>query len=210
MEFRRVLFRSELRMEIFTMEACFKKNVSYLDNPVGSYYFILMILIVGIILLGSFKHFRGRGIRFKQGISESLMVASILSLSIALFSKLGAISFRLDCDTTNRRMNFNQLIAGIGATNFWEVATKGFIISFILFILGWALSQLCPRFVDTLGKIPDQRWGYIIWAGLIAIVALTIAITINPEVVSEINKMYGTAIRKSQVNILMRIEELFR
>lgn len=123
----------ELKMELFTMEAWFKKNVSYLDNPIGSYFLVLMLLVLGVILLSSFRHWRGRGVRFNQGFAETLVVATILSLSAGLFSRLGAFSFSLDCDTTNRSVNFNNLVADIGATNFWEVATKVFTVTFLLF-----------------------------------------------------------------------------
>lgn len=200
----------ELKMELFTMEAWFKKNVSYLDNPIGSYFLVLMLLVLGVILLSSFRHWRGRGVRFNQGFAETLVVATILSLSAGLFSRLGAFSFSLDCDTTNRSVNFNHLVADIGATNFWEVATKVFAVTFLLFLLGWALNQLVPKLVDTLGKIPEARWNYFVWISLIIIVALVIVLTINPEAVNEISKMFSDAIWKSQLNILLRLEEVFK
>ena len=200
----------ELKMELFTMEAYFKKSVTVLDNPMGTCYVILTLLIVGIILLGGFKHFRGKMTRFKRGFSESLIVASVLGLSVGLFSQLGAASFRLDCETTNREMSFKQLTAGVGAINFGEVALKGFIMSFVLFLLGWALSQLCPKFVDGLGSLSEKKWNYVVWIGLILTIVIIIVLTVDPKAIEEISTMFNEAMTKSKVNILLRVEELFR
>lgn len=200
----------ELKMEIFTMEASFKKNVSYLDNPIGSYFLILVLLVLGLVLLSSFKHWKDRKAGFNQGFGESLVMATVLSLSAGLFSRLGAFSFSLDCDTTNRSVNFNGLIAGVGATNFWEVVTKVFMITLLFFLLGWGLNQLFPEVVGALGKITEVRWNEFIWIGIIIIVGVVIILTVKPDVITAITDMYAEAIQKSQLNILLRLEEVFK
>lgn len=200
----------ELKMEIFTMEASFKKNVSFLDNPIGSYFLILVVLILGMIFLSSFRHWKDRKVGFSQGVGESLVVASILSISGGLFSRLGAFSFSLDCDTTNRSVNFNNLIAGVGATNFWEVVTKVFIITLLFFLLGLGISQMWPKQSLTLGRITEGRWNDWVWIGLMISVGIIIVLTVESQVIAEISKMYEEAIQRSQLNILLRLEEVFK
>lgn len=200
----------ELKMEIFTIEASFKKNISYLDNPIGDYFLILLILILGLIFLSSFRHWKGRVVGLKQGLGESLAIAIILGLSTGLFSRLGAFSFSLDCNTTNKSVNFSNLTAGIGAINFWEVVSKVFMITFLLFLLGWGINQQFPRVANCLGKMTTGKWSEWMWIGIMALVGVIIILTIQPQVITEIGELYTEAIQKSQLNILLRLEEVFK
>lgn len=200
----------ELKMEIFTMEAAFKKNISYLDNPIGSYFLILVLLVWGLILLSSFRHWKDRVVSFSQGLGESLVIAVVLSLSAGLFSRLGASSFSLDCDTTNKSVSFSNLTAGVGATNFWEVVTKVFMMTFLFFLFTWGVNQVFPRIARGLGRFNKKRWNEWIWIAIMIAVGITIIVTVQPEVIAEISKMYEEAIERSQLNILLRLENVFK
>ncbi len=203
-----VLMRMD--MGIFSIDSNINRNLFQLDNPIGGYYLVLVILILGMISMAGCIHFMGKNTKFIKGFKESLAVATIVSLSIGLLSKLGCMSFRIMCDITSKTTKYSSLEMGLGSNDFWIVTRRVFVITLCLFFFGWACNQLCSKTISFLGELASARASIILWVGLVAIVAVTIAIIIEPSVIEEVYELYNTSKGASTENAIIQFKELFR
>ena len=200
----------QMDMEVFTIDAYVKRELFQLDNPVGSYYLVLVLLVMGLLFIASCTHYRGRKVKFSRGLKEAIAISTILSFSIAMISKLGGVSFKIMCDTTSRSMSYDILEMGVGSTDFWTVNKRVFMITLAIFLIGWGLNQIFPRLVDLLGEIFTSRASIILWIGIILIVAITIALIISPDVIRSVYELYDEAMNQSKGGIILKLRELIR
>ncbi len=200
----------QMEMEVFTIDAYVKRELFQLDNPVGNYYLVLVLLVIGMLFVASCKHFKGKTVKFSRGLKESIGISTIVSLSIGMLSRLGCAGFRIMCDTTTRTMSYDKLEMGIGATDFWIVSKRVFIMTLIIFIVGWVLSQLFPKLIEVAGDICTSPASIILWIAIVLVVAITIAVIINPELIESVYKLYDDAMRQSKGSVALKLRELIR
>ena len=199
-----------MEMEVFTIDAYVKRELFQLDNPVGSYYLVLVLLVVGMLFVASCKHFKGKTTKFSRGLKESIGISVIVSFSIGMLSRLGCMAFRIMCDTASREMSYSNLEIAIGAIDFWTVSKRVFVITSIMFMIGWSLSQLCPNVIDLIGDIFTSRASIILWVGIVLIVAITIAVIINPDHIRSVYELYNEAMSQSKGSMMLKLRELIR